>query len=418
MFKQIIKIIWKQRRANGWLFAELLVVMGVLWIMMDVLLVDVHTKNLPLGFDISNTFRLKLGELNAKAPGYLPEEQRTTTAADDIYRLMDQIRLSPEVEDLCLTLYSNPYSIGEIGSSIWPMEGDTTLRAQIYIVRLVTPEYFNVFQVKDKEGNPILPQLDRATSSIVITADMEKRFFGNQDGKGRLVNVNGNEDVHVAAVSQSIRANDYQVSNPCFYRVLVGRDYQSTVNQYKARMEMSVRMKKDYTPAEMNRFLESISDRLKVNNIYVYGAKKYTEQRAEKIRSYINKANIRLSLMAFMMINVFFGIIGTFWLRTQYRRGEIGLRVALGSTRSGLVGFMNKEGLCLLLLTVPFILLFVVNVAFMDFLETSRLSLSFWRFLVVGSSSYLIMIIMICFGVWFPARQAATLPPAEALRYE
>ena len=35
--------------------------------------------------------------------------------------------------------------------------------------------------------------------------------------------------------------------------------------------------------------------------------------------------------MAFMLVNVFFGIIGTFWLRAQNRRGEIGLRMALGA---------------------------------------------------------------------------------------
>ena len=30
-------------------------------------------------------------------------------------------------------------------------------------------------------------------------------------------------------------------------------------------------------------------------------------------------------MMAFLLVNVFFGIVGTFWLRTERRRSEIGL---------------------------------------------------------------------------------------------
>jgi hypothetical protein len=37
--------------------------------------------------------------------------------------------------------------------------------------------------------------------------------------------------------------------------------------------------------------------------------------------------------MAFLLINVFFGIVGTFWLWTENRRSEIGLRMAIGSSK-------------------------------------------------------------------------------------
>ena len=35
MIKHILKIMWNQRRTNGWIFAELLIVAGVLWVMVD-----------------------------------------------------------------------------------------------------------------------------------------------------------------------------------------------------------------------------------------------------------------------------------------------------------------------------------------------------------------------------------------------
>lgn len=43
MIKHILKIIWHQRRNNGWIFVELLLVFAVLCIMMDSLLVNLYT---------------------------------------------------------------------------------------------------------------------------------------------------------------------------------------------------------------------------------------------------------------------------------------------------------------------------------------------------------------------------------------
>ena len=56
MIKHILKIIWHQRRNNGWIFVELLLVFAVLCIMMDSLLVNLYTYYKPLGFDITNVY--------------------------------------------------------------------------------------------------------------------------------------------------------------------------------------------------------------------------------------------------------------------------------------------------------------------------------------------------------------------------
>ncbi|MDH6305272.1 hypothetical protein M2459_002372 [Parabacteroides sp. PF5-5] len=421
MLKQIFKIIWKQRRTNSWIFAELLIVMGVLWFMADQLLVDTHTYNLPLGYDIQNTWRLKLGNLNSQAPGYVLPEEKTTSETDDLLRLMDQIRLSEEVEEVCATYFSCPYSFGNSWTSIEPIDGDTTgLSSGSFHVRRVTPEYFTVFRVNDKQGNSIIPQLSVTEGSMVISADLEKKFFGAQSGKGRKLRYPGSEEeIPVVAVSEPIRNSDYEISEPCLYTVLVGSGLRENVDYFSAsKAELCVRLKQEMSPEDMNRFLESISERLTVNNLYVYGAKSFKDQRYDMIKTYERKSKIKVSLMAFMLINVFFGIIGTFWLRTQYRRGEIGLRVAVGSSKGGIYRFMNIEGVCLLITTLLPLLFFVVGMISADQIASDRLSLSLWRLVTVTIASYLLMGGMICLGIWLPARKAASLPPAEALRYE
>ena len=66
MIKHILKIMWNQRRSNGWIFAELLVVAAVLWMMVDTFWVDYRTYHAPLGFDIGNVWRFKLSNLDVK----------------------------------------------------------------------------------------------------------------------------------------------------------------------------------------------------------------------------------------------------------------------------------------------------------------------------------------------------------------
>jgi hypothetical protein len=154
MIKHILKIIWMQRKSNGWIFAELVLVLGVLWFMADISYVDLRTYYSPLGYDITNTWRFKLSKFNPQSPGYVPEEAYTSNQASDLLQLASQIRQDPKVEAVCITYYSCPYSNGNSWRTIRPVDGDTLRASQeSFQVRRVTKEYFDVFSVKDVEGN-------------------------------------------------------------------------------------------------------------------------------------------------------------------------------------------------------------------------------------------------------------------------
>jgi len=49
MIMHIVKIIFKNWKANGWIFAELLLVVGAVWYMADKYYVDTRTYFLHLG---------------------------------------------------------------------------------------------------------------------------------------------------------------------------------------------------------------------------------------------------------------------------------------------------------------------------------------------------------------------------------
>lgn len=421
MIKHILKIVWNQRRTNGWIFAELLVVMAVLWVMMDSLLVDTYTYYSPQGFDITNVYKINVGKVSPTAPGYVDDSLKQTSDGEDLIRLMNQLSQNPQVDVTCVCRASCPYTWNTAYASLIQAEADTTMRPDIYQRFIVTPSYFDVFRINDREGHPLSQVLVQNEGDMVISADMETRFFEGKPGKGRKVkwSPQSEDAMTVAAVSVPIRQSEYRASAPCFY--LLMRTEQKVADAAAGmaqNMDCLMRMKDDFRAGEMEGLLQEMSDRLMVNNLYVSSVTPLSELRQSMLKDRRDNMKKKLALVGFMLVNVFFGIVGTFWLRTQYRRGEMGLRTALGSSRSQLRDFMDMEGLSLLAFTIPLVLIFIVNMLYFDMPDTARLPFTWWRLAIAFGGALLLLAGMIVVGIWIPARKITKMNPAEALHYE
>ncbi|MCD8263620.1 MAG: hypothetical protein LUD02_05205 [Tannerellaceae bacterium] len=178
MIKQICKILWAQCRSNGWIFGEIVLVLGFLWILLDTLLVDIYTYHTPLGFDVENVYLLKVDQIGENSSQYIPAEERTLTVAEDVIRLMDQLRLHPDVEDVCAAVYSTPYIPGELESYIEVAGGDTVQKTGNSVKHfLITSQYFNVFRIRDTEGKLLTGHTGMFHNPVVISSDLEKKAF-------------------------------------------------------------------------------------------------------------------------------------------------------------------------------------------------------------------------------------------------
>ena len=177
-------------------------------------------------------------------------------------------------------------------------------------------------------------------------------------------------------------------------------------------------MRDGFKAEDMNAFLQAQGERLQEGNLYVSTMKPISEYRADMLKPRLDNQKKKIAMVGFMLVNIFFGIVGTFWLRTQSRRAEIGLRAALGASKRQLRRELFLEGLFLLALTLPFLLIFLVNMLYLDMPDTYRLAYTWWRFLITLSISYLLMGGMIYLGIRIPANKIARMNPAETLHYE
>ena len=72
MNRNLLKQIWNERRSNAFLWMELFVVFVILWYIVDVVYVTLSIYNLPMGFDIENTYVLRFERMTSKAAAYQP----------------------------------------------------------------------------------------------------------------------------------------------------------------------------------------------------------------------------------------------------------------------------------------------------------------------------------------------------------
>lgn len=419
MIKHLLTLIWNQRNGNIWIFLELLLVTAMLWVMADSLLVDTYTYRQPIGVDTQHTYLLSYGLTDDATE--LGIEQNTQ-ATQDLLQLLRNLRQCPEVEAVSLSNIAVPYTYSRGWSGLMPVE-DTASISYAYRVRYVDLEYFRVFKVKDKEGRPLYDQVLKNPGEIVLSETLDEIFF--PEGSGRTQREvkwgpKSTESMKVSAVSAPLKEMDFDTYQPTYYYVWrTEQDFLNEVAENDIRFYNCLfRMKKDYSQQEMEAFLQQESERLQVGNVYVSSVKPISEYRADMLKPRLDNQKKKIAMVGFMLVNIFFGIVGTFWLRTQSRRAEIGLRAALGASKRQLRRELFLEGLFLLALTLPFLLIFWVNMLYLDMPDTYRLAYTWWRFLITLSVSYLLMGGMIYLGIRIPANKITRMNPAETLHYE
>lgn len=110
MNKLLLKQIWNERRSNAWMWTELLLVSVVMWFIVDTMYVKLHTYFEPRGFDISNTYWIRVGTLTANSPEYIQPSTRQVSAGTDMIELLERLRRHPDVEAVSLSYNSFPYN--------------------------------------------------------------------------------------------------------------------------------------------------------------------------------------------------------------------------------------------------------------------------------------------------------------------
>ena len=389
MEKKLFTQIRNEWHSNLWLALELLVVSVVMWYIIDLLYSRIATYMEPRGFNTEHCYLIEMGVLTDKSPDFTPYSD-THKQSDEVRELVERLRHRPEVEAVSLSQNSYPYNGSNSGLDVMY---DTLHAPSWTIRRLATPDFCRVFQYRGTRGETPEQLAELLERGDFLASDNLYRHYqismtslvGKKAFRFNWSSPDDSTEYRLGAALQNVRYSDYEQGRFCYSMLynlnLIGEGWINADN------ELCVRVRAEHD-------------------------KNYQQSYANELRNYIGG-------MGVLLLNIFLGLLGTFWFRTQQRHSEIALHKALGATNGDVFRRLMAEGLFLLILvTVPAIIIDIVLAQNELNAWHNGTTLEWNRLLLCASATFVLIALMIGIGIGIPARRAMKVQPAEALHDE
>ncbi|HZJ73705.1 MAG TPA: FtsX-like permease family protein [Perlabentimonas sp.] len=428
MIHHILKQIWAQRKYNVWIFVELLLVFILMQFIVAYGFVILHNRSIPGGFDETNTFVVTYGTYPPRTSRYSAEDADSVKALENLNKIVSKVQQYKNVEIAALT-YGGwgtlPYSGSSYGRNI--MRDSVEMGTQVK--RISSGDYFRIFRITSAKDNtwqrPANIDLNQ-DNAILITRSVAKRLFGDAAAIGQTVKMSIDRDKDklkeyiVADVLNDQKRFDYILPTDAVFIAAS----PLTVNNIMS-FNICLRVL-DGTPKQqfIRDFQKDMKGEMQIGNFYLKHVKSFENEKRniEHTFGVTNDIRIRKIMAVFLSFCMALGIIGTFWFRNQTRRSEIGLRMAMGSTRRKLQKQFVLEAIIMFTATtIPALIIYyfieVANGYHSDtqmYIVQNKLLL----FAITGPITYILLGIIVGLSAWIPAHRASKTHPVDALRDE
>ena len=416
MWRQVLHQLWNQRRANAWLWAELAVVTTLLWYGVDLVYNYEGAAWQPKGYDTDGVFDLTVGTKPLEVIG----DADNRRAGEDFAYLYNLLRDYPGVEEVCAYYGSIPYS-DETQFEGYSPHSDSTRVVDCYI-RYVTASYFRVFRLK-----PLAGRLDEEhwmtgeyPVPVLMSADLADSLFRERnraDAVGKtcfnpywLKTPRPVTNYRVMAVLPRHKLDDYQRYEPFIYLPAQPLFWQ----------HIALRVAPEHVAGFAERFRRDMQPVFDRGIFYLDAVRSYADmkQAYDVQQGTTNYLNTVYAVAAFFLFNVFLCVFATFCYRTRKRRCEIALRMAMGSSRRGVMRHFLLEGLLLLGLAAVPALFVAFHLQLSDLTVHTLVDAGWGRFAACFLVALLLLALIIVLGIGYPACRAMRIQPAEALHDE
>ena len=409
MNRKLLRQTATEWRINLWLALELLIVSVVTWYIADYLYMTWHTTSKPMGYATDNCFRVKVGMLTPEAEGYDDSRNNTYAYYSDYQELLDRVRHRDGGEAAAWAMHAVPYT-GEKMQNHLIVD---TLRIS-GLARLGTSELPLVLRCRGIRGETPeqLAEIMKRKEAIV-TADA----FPGVDDPASLIGDTvffpdfGDVRLRIGAVIEPMRYDRYERNNDASYMFAIGG---------MMTLDMVVRVSPEHFAGFADAMLDDAEGSMRVGNYYVASVnsldwirERYESPNSTKVWSHVTGA-------VFLLVNIFLGLLGTFWFRTRHRVSEIAIRKVNGATRVDIFRRLLGEGL--LILTAVTVVAFGVDVLLAHYQINepgdTGLYLEWGRVGVCALLTYVVLAMMVTAGIAIPAWRAMKTAPAEVLHDE
>lgn len=414
-----LKMLRNRVHNNSWVLGELFVVFVVLWYLCDSIGCLTYIATRPQGADFSHIYEVQL------AKGGVPEDT-AHSYNEKVLMVRDRLRrMTDVVEAIGMHYASDPMG----ASNRW---GNLHCADTISInVRLAAMDegMMDVFGLHVEAGRQSFATMPATDNYMTLTREAVRKLQKDYPSftPDSVIRLNSKTSVHVYSVLSDFRPGRFVKAEAWGIERI--DDHAVLGDEYSyAAPTLMIRVYPDADRSNFSDyFMREIAPAIGVDNVMVLNLLSYSKtiDSFEQINGDHDRLQTHSFIALFLLVNVFMGIVGTFWYRTRRRRSEIALRLCMGSTPRQIRCLLLGEGLILLTIASVPAAIVCLNIVLAEpmvghspLIATWAVEWSFLRFLLGAGITWILMALMIIFGIWAPATQAMQIHPAEALHEE
>ncbi|AMJ67283.1 ABC transporter permease [Hymenobacter sp. PAMC 26628] len=402
MIRHLFTLMWNRKRANGLLVLEILLAFVVLFAVSSLGVYLWQNYRAPLGFAYEQVWDVSL------SPGGQPSRGQVLGT---LQQIIQHLKDTPGVAGVSRSEGNTPYAFASNNGDLSAGEGTNKRVCEVANYYNASPEFREVMGLQLKAGR-WFDRRDEAANSraVVITESLRDALFApGESPLGRVIEGGPTRMLpqawRVVGVSGPYRGDgELSEPKPAIFLYVSPQDTTDALTTLLVRVQ----------PGSGAALEKKISDDIRaLNPTWSSTITPLANQRRVQFKQLLTPPVILGVVSLFLLINVALGLYGVLWLNISQRRGELGVRRAMGATGAAISGQVVGEILVLttfglglgLLVAVQFPLLGVLGVPAGVYGTAMAMAAAGLYLLATGCALY-------------PSRLAAGIQPAVALREE
>lgn len=388
MINHLFKLIWKRRKSNFLIMLEIFVAFLILFAVISTSIYLYRNYKNPSGINVDNVWSVYVNH---------------NSLNDSLNRingelLAQKLKSIKEIESFSFGHETFPYGNSHSQGTI-SLNDKNAGKCSFVTMDENAPSVLKLelsegewFKNSDTVGN---------VTPVIITQYMKEKLFGNEPAIGK--KLGKDDDTHrnkvVGVIPHFKQFSDFDaLSNTMI------SPFKDTKASFMVRVNPSV------TAEFEAQFAKSLRQLNKDWNIEILHT---SDMKADKNSIYTIPLIIVFIVCGFLIANVTLGLFGVLFQNIQRRRGEIGLRRAMGATAKSIQSQFVGEMLVLATFSIGLGAFFAVQFPLLNIFDIAA-SVYIGGILLAVLAVYLLVVLC----AWFPSRQAARIHPAVALHEE
>ncbi|GAB3990232.1 FtsX-like permease family protein [Spirosoma daeguense] len=384
MLRHLFKLIWNKKKAHMLLIVEIWASFMVLFGLATLMVVNVGNYRQPLGFTYEKVWAVGLNN-----------NEDTTDVAEKLQRIVGRLKAYPEVESVSRMGNNFPFSASQTNNGI-----EFNKRNVMSDHYMTDEDFAKTLDIAVVDG-----RWYRNADSIgkykpiVINQKAKEELFGTENPLGKIVS----NDLKVMGVIDNFKSKgEFMANKPAYFELVKVSDSWNNTILIKTKPGTDAVFE-----AKVVKDIASMAKGWSVEVDYL------TDSRKNQHNLVLVPVIIASIISIFLLINVALGLFGVLNLSIAKRRGEIGLRRAIGATGSGISTQFVGEIWVLATFAMLIGLLFAAQFPLLNVFD---LSSGIYVTAILIAIAVIYGIVTLC--ALFPSRQAALIQPATALHEE